>query len=88
MPFSDWSAQEAIQPFWLSFQWAGQPAEQVCPGERAELPDAWFLWVLAVLGAAVLDALARHRRLQLFASSRRSEVEGPAGAWLLEGAVS
>ena len=89
MPFSDWLARVVFLPSWLSgFQWAGQPAEQVCPGERAELPDAWCLSVLAVLGAAALDALELPRRLQLFASFRRSEVVGPVGAWLLEGAAS
>ena len=80
MPFSDWPARVVILPFWLSFQWADRPVEQVCPGERAELPDAWFLWVMAVLGVVALDALARHRRLQPCASSRRSEVWGLVGA--------
>ena len=90
MPFSDWPARVVNLPSWLSgFQWAGRPAEQGGhQGERAELPDAWSLWVLQALGAAVLDALARHRRLQPCASSRRSEVVGPVGAWLLGGAVS
>jgi len=55
---------------------------------RVELPDAWFLGVLAVLGVVALDALELPRRLQLSASFRKFEVVGPADVWLLEGAAS